>query len=340
MKKHLLKIFTLILILEVIFFFIQGYKFLNILNEYNDIIYNIKSLYFCDYNCQQKKRLKNCFYNITHLKTITNVTSFNEWTNKYLGFESCVNTQTKLKVEKSFKSNGILFRYPVNNTLNRQINFIEKNLMVFKKERDWSMKKYSMLAKIDSLILYCMVRYFKPRTLIEIGSGYSTYEISKARLKNENEGFIMDLNSIEPYRSNVFNEIYDINIYKKRLEQMDINIFKILKEGDILFIDSSHINKHFGDCYIEFLFILPILKKGVIIHVHNVYYPITRNDRYNKKGYNDYCWYSEVNYLALMLLDNEYFELIISLPEIYFRSNYFKRNRLKFGESIWFKKIK
>ncbi len=40
---------------------------------------------------------------------------------------------------------------------------------------------------VDGEILYCMVRYFKPKKILEIGSGYSTYLSAQAILKNKEE---------------------------------------------------------------------------------------------------------------------------------------------------------
>ena len=40
---------------------------------------------------------------------------------------------------------------------------------------------------VDSEILYCMVRHFKPGRILEIGSGYSTFLSAQAVLENSRE---------------------------------------------------------------------------------------------------------------------------------------------------------
>ena len=57
---------------------------------------------------------------------------------------------------------------------------------------------------VDAEILYSMIRYFKPKKIFEIGSGYSTYLSAQAVLKNEEEsGNKAELIAIEPYPNEV-----------------------------------------------------------------------------------------------------------------------------------------
>ena len=66
---------------------------------------------------------------------------------------------------------------------------------------------------------------------------------------------------IEPYEVNWL-EKTGINVLRKRVEEVDRNVFRELNEGDLLFIDSSHIIRPQGDIVYEYLEILPILQKG------------------------------------------------------------------------------
>lgn len=52
---------------------------------------------------------------------------------------------------------------------------------------------------VDGEVLYCMIRYFKPRKIFEIGSGFSTYLMDQAVLKNREEGYDCELIAIDPY---------------------------------------------------------------------------------------------------------------------------------------------
>ena len=52
-----------------------------------------------------------------------------------------------------------------------------------------------------------------------------------------------------------------------------MEFFSELEENDILFIDSSHIIRPQGDVLFEYLELIPILNKGVIVHVHDIFSP-------------------------------------------------------------------
>jgi hypothetical protein len=47
----------------------------------------------------------------------------------------------------------------------------------------------------------------------------------------------------------------------------------VLEATDILFIDSSHVVATGGDVCVEFLEIIPRLRPGVVVHVHDIFLP-------------------------------------------------------------------
>jgi hypothetical protein len=57
------------------------------------------------------------------------------------------------------------------------------------------------------------------------------------------------------------------------VERVPLDTFDALEANDILFIDSSHAVKFGGDVCREFLEILPRLKPGVWVHVHDIFFP-------------------------------------------------------------------
>jgi len=124
---------------------------------------------------------------------------------------------------------------------------------------------------IDALNYYNIIRHFKPKTVIEIGSGQSTKIAAKACLLNKKTKLI----SIEPYPQKILKKGFPglSKLISKKVENVDIKIFKKLKKNDVLFIDSSHVINTGGDVTYEFLQILPQLKKGVIIHIHDIFFP-------------------------------------------------------------------
>ena len=57
------------------------------------------------------------------------------------------------------------------------------------------------------------------------------------------------------------------------MKTLPVSLFCDLEENDILFIDSSHMIRPEGDVLFEYLQILPSLKQGVIVHLHDIFSP-------------------------------------------------------------------
>jgi len=129
---------------------------------------------------------------------------------------------------------------------------------------------------VDAEILYCMIRHFKPKKMIEIGCGYSTYLAAQAILRNEEEsGYQAELIAIEPYPGEVLKSGFPglSKLIPMKVEEVDLAEYDELKENDILFIDSSHVLRIGNDVHHEYLEILPRLRKGVLVHIHDVFFP-------------------------------------------------------------------
>lgn len=132
-----------------------------------------------------------------------------------------------------------------------------------------------MFESVDAEILYCMIRHFKPRKIFEVGSGYSTYLSAQAVLKNNGEGDECELIAFEPYPNEVLKAGLPglSKLIPNKIEDVPLSMFNELGANDILFIDSSHVLRIGGDVKYEYLEILPRLKKGVIVHSHDIFLP-------------------------------------------------------------------
>lgn len=128
---------------------------------------------------------------------------------------------------------------------------------------------------ISATVLHCMVRYFTPKVIIEVGSGNSTYVSARACLMNHKQGQNTNLISIEPYPNQVLKKGFPglSKLIPKKVEEVDLDVFTDLGDGDILFIDSSHVVRMGGDVNFLYLEVLPRLKKGVIVHIHDIFFP-------------------------------------------------------------------
>lgn len=127
----------------------------------------------------------------------------------------------------------------------------------------------------DGSVLYSMLRKYRPRRLIEIGSGWSS-----ACSIDTIDRFLNDqceLIFIEPYPQLLRELLGDaaerVTIYDKPVQTVDLSVFATLEAGDFLFIDSTHIAKTGSDVCYELFQILPALKRGVHVHFHDVFWP-------------------------------------------------------------------
>lgn len=126
----------------------------------------------------------------------------------------------------------------------------------------------------DAEYLYGMIRLFRPRRIVEIGSGHSTLMARNAIRRNEGDdpAYACDHVCIEPYEQPWLEDL-GVTVVRKPVEQVERSIFRSLTAGDILFIDSSHMIRPQGDVLVEFLEILPGLAPGVLVHVHDIFSP-------------------------------------------------------------------
>ena len=167
------------------------------------------------------------------------------------------------------------------------------------------------LESVDAEVLYCMIRHFKPRRIYEIGSGYSTYLSAQAVLKNSEEDncYKCDLVAIDPYPRETLRRGFPglSGLISKEVQDVPLSEFAKLEENDILFIDSSHVLRIGGDVQYEYLEILPRLKRGVIVHSHDIFLPA----EYPKKWVKDRrLFWSEQYLLQAFLAFNDTFEVL------------------------------
>jgi hypothetical protein len=126
----------------------------------------------------------------------------------------------------------------------------------------------------DSGTLYAMLRHLKPKRFIEIGCGWSSRASAAALRRNEAEGHPCKSAFIEPYPPPYLTELnLPGEFIHKKIEQVPLERFGEFEAGDVLFIDTSHVIKVQNDVEYEFLHILPALKPGVIVHIHDIFTP-------------------------------------------------------------------
>ncbi|TNM44132.1 class I SAM-dependent methyltransferase [Nocardioides albidus] len=125
----------------------------------------------------------------------------------------------------------------------------------------------------DARTLYYTLREEKPRRYLEVGSGLSTYYASLAAAANAEEGHPLQVSCVEPYPYDALRTIDGIELIQDFVQNVPLDRFTELEAGDVLFIDSSHTFKIDSDVAFLLLEVLPRLRPGVIVHIHDVPFP-------------------------------------------------------------------
>ncbi len=190
---------------------------------------------------------------------------------------------------------------------NRENYKVLLNKALFNKESIWTIKdsktetdlskptwNNEYLPGLDIIGIYTLISEFKPKRYIEIGSGNSTKVAFKAKTEHN---LSTEIISIDPMPRAEIDNLAD-KVIREPFENLDLNFLDELDENDILFVDNSHRILPNSDSMVFFLEILPRLKPGVIVHIHDIYLP------YDYPQFMCDRFYSEQYGLAMYLLAN------------------------------------
>lgn len=131
--------------------------------------------------------------------------------------------------------------------------------------------KNGMFSYSDAMSYYAMIRRVRPRTIVEIGSGFSSL-VAREALRRNGAGRLV---CIEPFPSKWLRRLPGIELIEKPAQAIPAAFFnETLADGDILFIDSTHTVKVGSDCLHLYLRVLPGLTRDLAIHVHDVFLPV------------------------------------------------------------------
>jgi hypothetical protein len=127
----------------------------------------------------------------------------------------------------------------------------------------------------DASILHGMLRFHRPKKIIEIGCGYSsacTLDTVDRYLDGN-----CQLTFIEPFPQRLLDLIGDaakrVRILDHSVQDTSLGIFEELSSGDVLFIDSTHVLRPGSDVCFELFQVLPRLARGVLVHFHDMFWP-------------------------------------------------------------------
>ena len=193
---------------------------------------------------------------------------------------------------------------------------------------------------IDTIILYTIIEKFRPKKYLEIGSGNSTKVAAFCRGQ---EKLTLSITCIDPHPRREIQEIANTWI-NEQIQSVSLDHFKNLEPNDIVFLDGSHVLHANSDVMWFFMEILPVIPKGVIIHIHDIFLP------YDYPQWVCDRFFSEQYILAACLLNSDDFKIIC--PNYYLLIEKISPNVWmelwkipalngvkKHGRSFWFTKI-
>ena len=160
---------------------------------------------------------------------------------------------------------------------------------------------------LDAWALEGMLRLLRPRRMVEVGCGYST--LVSARTNREDLGGRMELTCIDPHPKPFLLEgaLPGVTaLLPEKVEDAPLELFEGLEAGDVLFIDTSHTVKTGGDVTWLFNEILPRLRPGVVVHIHDIFLPYEYPEEWVMGGNG----WNEMYLVHSFLLFNEAFEIL------------------------------
>jgi predicted O-methyltransferase YrrM len=163
---------------------------------------------------------------------------------------------------------------------------------------------------VDAWALAALIMHKRPNRMIEIGSGYSSALMLDTC---EQAGLAPELTFVDPYpallKSLLRPEDHHVHrIHSSPIQDVDPSIVDPLEANDILFIDSTHVAKAGSDVVFELFELLPRLKPGVLIHIHDIHYPFEYPEAW---FFNENRSWNEAYILRALLTENKRYAIAL-----------------------------
>ena len=163
----------------------------------------------------------------------------------------------------------------------------------------------------DARLLFAMVRWLKPRSVIELGSGQTSRVISHACRLNAAEGQASTFRVFDPFPTAIDDGLPGLTeLVRVGTQDVPEDIFAGLGSGDVLIVDTTHTVKLGSEVNRIILRLLPLLASGVYVHFHDICLPY----EYPRYLYEEYALYWAEQYLLQAFLSmNPSFEVICAV---------------------------
>jgi hypothetical protein len=168
---------------------------------------------------------------------------------------------------------------------------------------------------VESQVLHCFIRTTAPPRIVEIGSGVSTACMLHASELNKKEGRLSSqITCVEPYPSKVLQHAASISLNPQSCQTVPESTFQHLRPGDLLFVDSSHSVKVGSDVIRIYLDIIPKLRPGIFIHIHDIFLPYL----YQRSVLNEFYGSQETALLLALLTNNHHLFVLACLSALHY----------------------
>ena len=144
-----------------------------------------------------------------------------------------------------------------------------------------AMFEQAWFPSLDAAVAYALVRERKPRHIIEVGSGHSTRLLSRAL------GGVGEILAIDPAPRADIADLPGVRVKSSTLQAAPDTVFDSLVQGDVLFIDSSHILMPGSDVDLLLNRVLPRLPSGTLVHIHDIFLPFDYPAIWGWRAYNE-----------------------------------------------------
>jgi Methyltransferase domain len=168
---------------------------------------------------------------------------------------------------------------------------------------------------IESQVLHCFLRAMAPAHIVEIGGGVSTACMALAAEMNARDKHKKPtITCIEPFPTRALLGVNGINHINELCQFVPLSVFEQLEPGDLLSIDSSHAVKVGSEVLHIYLAIIPALKPGVFVHIHDIFLPYLY-----PRSVLAYPFASQETALVLALLtNNPHLQILASLSGLHY----------------------
>ena len=174
-------------------------------------------------------------------------------------------------------------------------------------------RQASMFALADAAVYHSMLRHFSPASIVEVGSGYSTAVALDAI---DAYHLPAQLQCIEPHPERLLSLLRpadNVSLTRSIVQDVPLSTFDVLGSGDFLFIDSTHVAKSGSDVVWTTLHVLPRLSADVIVHIHDMFWPLEYKDDWllRRRDWN------EIYLIHAFLSGNSHWRILVFNDQIW-----------------------